>query len=386
MAIDHESFELLLSSVQRFVRERLMPAEEAVEEHDEVPADIVEDMKAMGLFGISIPEEYGGIGLSMSQECRVAYEIGHTALAFRSVFGTNVGIGSQGILMDGTEEQKRVILPRVATGELIMSFALTEPDAGSDSAALKARGERVGDHYVLNGTKRFITNAPRAGAFTLMARTDGPGPGGISAFIVPADLPGLSLGKPDKKMGQRGTKTCDVVLDNVRVPASNVIGGKPGQGFKTAMKVLDRGRLHISAVACGMAQRILDESVGYARERRQFGKRIGDFQLIQAMLADSQAELYAGWSMVQDCALRYDAKPVGQSDPQVSMRASCCKLFCTEMVGRVADRGVQVHGGSGYINEYPVERFYRDVRLLRLYEGTTQIQQMIIGRELVGRD
>jgi acyl-CoA dehydrogenase len=386
MAIDNESFELLLSSVQRFVRERLMPAEDAVEEQDEVPADIVEDMKVMGLFGISIPEEYGGIGLSMSQECRVAYEIGHTALAFRSVFGTNVGIGSQGILMDGTEEQKRVILPRVATGELIMSFALTEPDAGSDSAALKTRGELVGDHYVLNGTKRFITNAPRAGAFTLMARTDGPGPGGISAFIVPADLPGLSLGKPDKKMGQRGTKTCDVVLDNVRVPASNVIGGKPGQGFKTAMKVLDRGRLHISAVACGMAQRILDESVAYARERRQFGKRIGDFQLIQAMLADSQAELYAGWSMVQDCALRYDAKPAGQSDPQVSMRASCCKLFCTEMVGRVADRGVQVHGGSGYINEYPVERFYRDVRLLRLYEGTTQIQQMIIGRELVGRD
>ncbi|NML18108.1 acyl-CoA dehydrogenase family protein [Azohydromonas caseinilytica] len=386
MAIDQESFELLLSSVQRFVRERLMPAEDAVEEHDEVPADIVQDMKAMGLFGISIPEEYGGIGLSMSQECRVAYEIGHTSLAFRSVFGTNVGIGSQGILMDGTEEQKRVILPRVATGELIMSFALTEPDAGSDSAALKTRGELVGDHYVLNGTKRFITNAPRAGAFTLMARTDGPGPGGISAFIVPADLAGLSLGKPDKKMGQRGTKTCDVVLDNVRVPASNVIGGKPGQGFKTAMKVLDRGRLHISAVACGMAQRILDESVAYARERRQFGKRIGDFQLIQAMLADSQAELYAGWSMVQDCALRYDAKPAGQSDPQVSMRASCCKLFCTEMVGRVADRGVQVHGGSGYINEYPVERFYRDVRLLRLYEGTTQIQQMIIGRELVGRD
>jgi acyl-CoA dehydrogenase len=386
MAIDNESFELLLSSVQRFVRERLMPAEDAVEEHDEVPADIVEDMKDMGLFGISIPEEYGGIGLSMSQECRVAYEIGHTALAFRSVFGTNVGIGSQGILMDGTEEQKRVILPRVATGELIMSFALTEPDAGSDSAALKTRGELVGDHYVLNGTKRFITNAPRAGAFTLMARTDGPGAGGISAFIVPADLPGLSLGKPDKKMGQRGTKTCDVVLDNVRVPASNVIGGKPGQGFKTAMKVLDRGRLHISAVACGMAQRILDESVAYARERRQFGKRIGDFQLIQAMLADSQAELYAGWSMVQDCALRYDAKPAGQSDPQVSMRASCCKLFCTEMVGRVADRGVQVHGGAGYINEYPVERFYRDVRLLRLYEGTTQIQQMIIGRELVGRD
>ncbi|RDK10136.1 acyl-CoA dehydrogenase family protein [Cupriavidus lacunae] len=386
MAIDSESFELLLASVQRFVRERLIPAEDVVERTDDVPDDIVEDMKAMGLFGLSIPEEYGGIGLSMSQECRVAYEIGHTALAFRSVFGTNVGIGSQGILMDGTEQQKRAILPRVATGELIMSFALTEPDAGSDSAAIKTRGERDGDDYILNGSKRFITNAPRAGAFTLMARTDGPGAGGISSFIVPADLPGLSLGKPDKKMGQRGTKTCDVILENVRVPATSIIGGKPGQGFKTAMKVLDRGRLHISAVACGMAQRILDEAVRYARERKQFGKRIGDFQLVQAMLADSQAELYAGWSMVQDCALHYDAKPAGQSDPDVSMRASCCKLFCTEMVGRVADRGVQVHGGSGYINEFPVERFYRDVRLLRLYEGTTQIQQLIIGRALMDRD
>jgi acyl-CoA dehydrogenase len=391
MAIDNESFELLLATVQRFVRERLVPAEDAVEEHDEVPTEIVDDMKEMGLFGLSIPEEYGGIGLSMSQECRVAYEIGQTSLAFRSVFGTNVGIGSQGILMDGTEAQKQEILPRVATGELIMSFALTEADAGSDSAAVKTRGERVkdgdGDHYLLNGTKRFITNAPRAGAFTLMARTDGPGAGGISAFVVPAGAKGLSLGKPDKKMGQRGTKTCDVILDNVRIPAASIIGGKPGQGFKTAMKVLDRGRLHISAVACGMAQRILNEAVAYARDRKQFGKRIGDFQLVQAMLADSQAELYAGWSMVQDAALRYDAKGApGVSDPYVSMLASCCKLFCTEMVGRVADRGVQVHGGSGYINEYPVERFYRDVRLLRLYEGTTQIQQLIIGRELMGRD
>ncbi len=386
MAIDNESFELLLASVQRFVRERLIPAENAVEEHDEVPADIVQDMKDMGLFGLSIPEAYGGIGLSMEQECRVAYEIGHTSLAFRSVFGTNVGIGSQGILMDGTEEQKQTILPKVATGELIMSFALTEPDAGSDSAAVKTRADLDGDHYVLNGTKRFITNAPRAGAFTLMARSDGPGAGGISAFIVPADLPGLTLGKPDKKMGQRGTKTCDVNMDNVRVPAANIIGGVPGQGFKTAMKVLDRGRLHISAVACGMAQRILDEAVAYAQQRKQFGKRIGDFQLVQAMLADSQAELYAGWSMVQDCAKRYDGKPSPSvSDPDVSMRASCCKLFCTEMVGRVADRGVQVHGGSGYINEFPVERFYRDVRLLRLYEGTTQIQQIIIGRELMSR-
>jgi acyl-CoA dehydrogenase len=383
VSLDQETFQILKDSVQRFVRERLMPAEDHVEEHDEVPAEIVADMKELGLFGISIPEEYGGVGLSMAQECEVAYELGQTALAFRSVVGTNIGIGSQGILMDGTPEQKADYLPRIASGDLIVSFALTEPDAGSDAASLKTRAVADGSDYLITGSKRFITNAPRAGAFTLMARTGGPGAGGISAFIVPAGLPGLSLGKPDKKMGQRGTKTCDVNLENVRVPAANIIGGQPGKGFKTAMKVLDRGRLHVSALACGMAQRILQESVAYAQQRRQFGQRIGDFQLVQAMLADSQAELLAGWSLVQAAAQRYDAKPFGVSDPEVSMQASCAKMFTTEMVGRVADRGVQIHGGSGYINEYKVERFYRDVRLLRLYEGTTQIQQLVIGKHLM---
>jgi acyl-CoA dehydrogenase len=383
MALDHESFEILLATIQRFIRERLVPAENLVEDTDEVPEEIVAEMKALGLFGLSIPEEYGGIGLSMSQECRVAFELGRTALAFRSVFGTNVGIGSQGILMDGTPAQKAAMLPRVASGALVMSFALTEPDAGSDAAALKTRAERDGDDYVLNGTKRFITNAPRAGAFTLMARTGGPGAGGISAFIVPADAPGLRLGKTDKKMGQRGTKTCDVILENVRVPAENIIGGVPGEGFRTAMKVLDRGRLHISAVACGTARRIIEETTAYARERRQFGKAIGEFQLIQAMLADSQAEMLAGWALAQQVSARFDQKPPQVSDPEVSMQASCAKMFCTEMVGRVADRGVQIHGGAGYINDYKVERFYRDVRLLRLYEGTTQIQQIIIGREML---
>jgi acyl-CoA dehydrogenase len=285
--------------------------------------------------------------------------------------------------MDGTESQKSLYLPKVASGELIMSFALTEPDAGSDAASLKTRADLDGEHYILNGTKRYITNAPRAGAFTLMARTGGAGSSGVSSFIVPANLPGIQLGKADKKMGQRGTKTCDVILENVKVPAANIIGGVPGQGFKTAMKVLDRGRLHISAVACGMAQRILNESVRYAKDRHQFGKSIGEFQLIQAMLADAQAELMAGWSLVREVAERFDFKPAHASDPDLSMRVSSAKMFCTEMVGRVADRGVQVHGGAGYINEYPVERFYRDVRLLRLYEGTTQIQQIIIGRELL---
>jgi acyl-CoA dehydrogenase len=383
MALDTESFDLLLASVQRFILERLVPAEDVVEATDDVPADIIEDMKEMGLFGMSIPEEYGGIGLSMSQECRVIYEFGHTSAAFRSVFGSSVGIGSQGILMDGTSEQKAAWLPRVASGEIIMSFALTEPGAGSDSASITTRAEIDGDDYLVTGTKRFISNAPRSGAFTLMARTGGPGAGGITAFIVPAHLPGITLGKHDHKMGQRGTKTCDVVLDRVRVHSDNIIGDVPGRGFKTAMKVLDRGRLHISALACGMADRILKDAIAYARERKQFGQRIGDFQLVQAMLADSQAEAYAGWCMVQDAAARYDAKPAGAADPHISMLASCAKMFCTEMVGRVADRGVQVHGGAGYMSEYKVERFYRDVRLFRLYEGTTQIQQIIIGRELM---
>lgn len=386
MSLDQETFQIFKSSVQRFVRERLVPAEDYVEEHDEVPSHIVNDMREMGLFGISIPEEYGGSGLSMAQECEIAYELGQTALAFRSVVGTNIGIGSQGILIDGTPAQKSEYLPRIARGDLVISFALTEPDAGSDAAAIRASAVADGSDYLISGTKRFITNAPRAGAFTLMARTGGPGAGGISAFIVPAGLPGLSLGKPDKKMGQRGTKTCDVQLDNVRVPAANIIGGEPGKGFKTAMKVLDRGRLHLSALACGMAQRILRESVAYAQQRKQFGQRIGDFQLVLAMLADSQAELLAGWSLVQATAGQYDAKPFGVSEPEVSMQASCAKLFATEMVGRVADRGVQVHGGSGYINEYKVERFYRDVRLFRLYEGTSQIQQLVIGKHLMRTD
>ncbi len=383
MSLDQETFQLLKATVQRFVLERLVPAEDHVEEHDEIPEEIVSDMKELGLFGLSIPEEYGGIGLSMAQECEVAYELGQTALAFRSLVGTNIGIGSQGILMDGTEEQKAEYLPRIATGELIVSFALTEPDAGSDAASLKAKAVADGDDFLISGTKRFITNAPRAGAFTLMARTGGPGASGISAFIVPANLPGLTLGKPDRKMGQRGTKTCDVNLDEVRVPAANIIGGEAGKGFKTAMKVLDRGRLHISAIACGMATRILRESIAYAQQRKQFGQRIGDFQLVQAMLADSQAEMLAAWSLVQAAARRYDEKPFGVHDPDVSMHAACSKMFSTEMVGRVADRGVQIHGGSGYINEYKVERFYRDVRLLRLYEGTTQIQQLVIGKHLM---
>jgi len=379
MSLDQDTLQQLIDMVRRFVRERLVPLEAQVEEEDRIPEDVIQEMRELGLFGLSIPEEFGGLGLTMSEEVLIAQEIGYTSPAFRSVFATNVGIGSQGIIIDGTEKQKAEYLPRMASGELIGSFALTEPDVGSDAASVRTRAVRDGDHYIISGTKRFITNAPRAGVFTLMARTGTKEDGarGVSAFLVDANLGGITLGKPDKKMGQKGSLTCDVILDNVRVPADALIGGEEGRGFKTAMKVLNRGRLHISAVAVGAAQRLIDESVAYATERKQFGTEICNFQLIQAMLADSRTEHYAGKCMAEDAARRHEL-----GEPIIT-EAACCKLFCTEMVGRVADRAVQIHGGSGYISEYCVERFYRDVRLFRLYEGTTQIQQVVIAKNMI---
>jgi acyl-CoA dehydrogenase len=379
MIRDRETLDLLLANIARFVRERLVPNEERVAESDEIPPDIVADMKAMGLFGLTIPEQYGGLALTMEEEVQVLLELGRTSPAFRSVLGTTVGIGSQGILLDGTEEQKQTFLPRMATGELVASFALTEPDAGSDAASLRTTAIRDGDHYVVNGTKRYITNAPQAAVFTLMARSDpaDKGAGGISAFIVDAKSPGIGFGKRDKKMGQRGAHTCDVIFENCRVPAGNLIGGVEGRGFKTAMKVLDKGRIHIAAVCVAVAERMLTDALDYASQRKQFGQAIGEFQLVQAMLADSKAEIYAARCMVIDAARRRD------DGLPVSTEASCAKMFASEMCGRVADRAVQIFGGAGYISDYGIERFYRDVRLFRLYEGTTQIQQIIIARNML---
>lgn len=379
MTLDSETLDQLLATVRRFVRERLVPNEQRVADTDAIPEDIVAEMRTLGLFGLSIPAEYGGLGLSMTEEVRVTFELGQTSPVFRSRFGTNIGIGSQGIVIDGTEEQKRRYLPKLAAGEITGAFALTEPDSGSDAASLRTSAKREGDHYILNGTKRFITNAPEAGVFTVMARTnpEDKGASGISAFLVEAGAPGLRLGKIDRKMGQRGNHTCDVIFENCRVPTGSIIGGKEGQGFKTAMKVLDRGRLSIAAVCVGVAERLIRDSLAYAVERKQFGRPIADFQLVQAMLADSQTEAYAARSMVLDAARRRDAGEV------VTMEASCCKLYASEMVGRVADRAVQIHGGAGYIADYGVERFYRDVRLFRLYEGTSQIQQLIIARQMI---
>jgi len=379
MIRDPQTLALLLDSVKRFVRSKLVPAEHRLAETDEIPPALIDDMRELGLFGMCIPEQYGGLGLTMEEEVLVAFELAWTSPAFRSLIGTNNGIGSQGIIIDGTSAQKEKYLPRLASGELIASFALTEPDSGSDAASLRTSAVRDGDVYILNGTKRYITNAPEAGVFTVMARTDpnSKGAGGISAFLVKAGAPGLSLGKRDIKMGQKGAHTCDVIFENCRVPAENLIGSQEGIGFKTAMKVLDKGRLHIAAVCVGVAERMLNDALAYAMERKQFGKPIADFQLIQAMLADSKAEIYAARSMVLDAARRRDA------GEDISTEASCCKLFASEMCGRVADRAVQIHGGAGYIAEYAVERFYRDVRLFRIYEGTSQIQQLLIARDMI---
>jgi acyl-CoA dehydrogenase len=379
--LDIETFELLRDTVRRFVDERLIPAEDEVEAADEVPAAIIQQMRELGLFGLSIPEAYGGLGLSMFEEAAIIREITRASVVFRSVIGTTVGIGSQGIVIDGTEEQKQAWLPKLATGEAIASFALTEPEAGSDAASVRTKAILDGDVYRITGAKRYITNAPRASVFTVMARSepDIKGAGGISAFIVPADTPGISLGKPDRKMGQRGAKTCDVIFEDCVVPASAIIGGKPAQGFKTAMKVLDRGRIHIAAVALGMCDRLIDMSLSYASERKQFGQPLTGFQLVQGMLADSQTDSLAAQGLTEAAARKFDA---GQN---VTLEAAVAKYFASEAVGRIADRAVQIHGGAGYMAEYKVERFYRDVRLLRIYEGASQIQQVIIAREMQRR-
>ena len=381
MAIDSDILEQVVKTVRRFVNERLIPLEAQVSEQDRIPDEVVQEMRDLGLFGLTIPESYGGLGLNSEEECCIVMELGRTSPAFRSIVGTNMGIGSQGLLMDGTEDQRRHFLPKIASGEIIGSFALTEPNAGSDAASLQTKAVEDGDDFLLTGTKQWITNAKSAQLFTVFARTNPnePRSKGVSAFLVEADRSGITLSGNYKKMGQQGAHVCDINFDQCRVPKSNIIGGpnRINNGFQTAMKTLDRGRIHIAALSVGCAKRLIDMSINYALERKQFGKPIAEFQLLQGMLADSQAECYAAECMVMDAARLLD------KGEQVNTQASCAKLFATEMVGKVADRALQIHGGAGYMEDYPVARFYRDVRLFRLYEGTSQVQQTIIARNLI---
>ncbi|MCC4309679.1 MAG: acyl-CoA dehydrogenase family protein [Alcanivorax sp.] len=377
MIRDQEGLTALLEEVRGWVREVAIPAEDTVEARDEVPEELVEDMRRRGYFGWSIPEQYGGAGLTCEELVLGAMELSQAATAFRARVGTNTGIGSEALVADGTEEQKNRYLPALARGEITGCFALTEPEAGSDATALTTSARRDGDHYVLNGTKCYITNAPIAGLFTVMARTDPDNrtAGGISAFLVEAGTPGLSVGPAYKKMGQAGSPVSEVYFEDCRVPAANLIGGVEGQGFATAMKVLNKQRLHLSALCTGPAMRMRDEALAHASQRRQFGRPVAEFQLVQAMIADMQTEIHAARALILETARKRDA------GGDVKLDASMCKYFASEMCGRVADRAVQIFGGAGYVADYScIERLYRDVRLFRLYEGTSQIHQLNIAK------
>jgi len=376
--MDAEDFRQIRDAVRQLVREEVVPLEERIEDEDRIPDELRAQIAEMGLFGYALPEEYGGLGVTMSEDVELAIEFGYTTPAFRSLFGTNNGISGQVIARFGDEMQKKKYLPGLSAGELIGSFALTEAEAGSDPSALRTSARRDGDDWVINGSKRYITNAPLADLFVVFARTNPEEKGGrgISSFVVETTTPGVTVGPKDKKMGQSGAWTAEVYFDDVRVPAEALVG-EEGRGYAKALTVLSRGRLHIAALCVGMAQRVLDESVAYAATAKQGGAPIGRFQLVQAMLADMHAELLAARSMVRDVAARYDTAE------DTSVGPSSAKLFCTEMVGRAVDKAVQVHGGLGYLRTTPVERFYRDARLYRLYEGTSEVQRVIIGGALL---
>jgi acyl-CoA dehydrogenase len=379
MQPDDEEFESVLDTVRSFVRDEVVAVEDQIETEDRIPDRIRDQAKAMGLFGYMLPVQFGGLGMTAYQDARLAMEFGWTAPAFRSMFGTNNGIAGQVLVNAGTPAQQERWLPGMATGDIVASFALTEPEAGSDPSGLRTRAEREGDCYVITGQKRFITNAIYADILMVFARTGTQGKGGkgISVFVVPTDTPGVVVGPKDAKMGQRGAASSEVFLDGARVPADHLVGEVEGEGFATAMRSLVKGRIHIAAMAVGMAKRLLYESLKHATTNAQGGTKLAEFQLVQAMLAESEAEIFAGESMLLEAARRYD----DESDRFIA--PSSAKLFCTEMVGRVADRAVQIHGGMGYMREVPVERFYRDCRLFRLYEGTSEIQKLIIARHLV---
>jgi acyl-CoA dehydrogenase len=376
--MDVADFKEILSTVRAFVRDDVVPREDEIEATDAIPGDIRRKAIDMGLFGYTLPEEHGGLGASLYEDVQLAFEFGYTTPAFRSMFGTNNGIAGKVLVNAGTEEQQKRWLPKLAAGA-VASFALTEAEAGSDPSGLTTRAARDGDSYVISGAKRFITNAPDADLFVVFARTGGEirGTKGISVFLVESDRSGVTVGPKDHKTGQAGAGTAEVFFDEVRVPLSTLVGGKEGAGFGEAMKSLVRGRVHIAAMCVGMAQRILDESVAYAASNKQGGCPIGEFQLVQAMLAEIQTGLYAGRAMVLEAARKYDSGEDRKIGP------AAAKLFCSEMVGRAADLGVQIHGGMGYMRGVAVERCFRDARLFRIYEGTSEIQKLILGRALL---
>ncbi|MEV6697464.1 acyl-CoA dehydrogenase family protein [Streptomyces sp. NPDC051453] len=377
--MDASEFKAVLESVRRFIRDDVVPREREIDQADEIPAEIRRKAVDMGLFGYTLPEEYGGMNASVGEDAQLCFEFGYTSLAFRSMFGTNIGIAGQVLVNYGTEEQRQTWLPRLAQGA-VASFALTEPEAGSDPSGMTTRAVGTGDgHYEISGSKRFITNAGLADVFMVFARTreGAKGTDGISCFLVEKGTPGLTVGPKDVKTGQAGAYTHEVFFDGVRVPASALVGGAEDRGFRAAMRSLAKGRVHVAALCVGQATRALEESIQHARTNKSGGEPIGRFQLVQAMLAESRAELDAARALVLEVARKYD------SGEDTKIGPSTAKLFATEMAGRVADRAVQIHGGTGYMRETTVERIARDVRVTRIYEGTSEVQKLIIGRALL---
>ncbi|MFM7027306.1 MAG: acyl-CoA dehydrogenase family protein [Chakrabartia sp.] len=377
--MDPEIFDAFIDQLKRYVRERLIPAEADVIANDRIPEDILQEMRDMGLFGITIPEEFGGAGMNVSQYIETVKQLAYASPAYRSTISINIGMTGSAIKNFGTPEQKAHWLPRIASGE-IACFGLTEPGSGSDSAAMQTSAVRDGNGYKLNGTKRYITNSPHAKIGLIMARTNKealPKNAHVSAFIVDMTTPGISIGSPDKKMGQSGAHIADINMDDVKIPGDALVGGEEGRGFQIAMQSLDNGRLSVAGMAVGMGRRALDTAVRYATERKAFGEAISNFQLIQSMLADSDAELYAAECMIADACARADR---GEN---IVRKAAAAKMFASEACGRVVDRCVQVYGGAGYLAEYEAERFFRDARILRIYEGTTQIMQLQIAKHML---
>ena len=375
-------FAAMEQELRRFVRERLRPAEPRLAAEDGVPPEILAEMRALGLFATSLPRRHGGLGLSMEQQVRLHMELAQASCVYRSRLSTTIGLGAQPILHHGTEAQQARWLPPMAAGAVTAAFGLTEPEAGSDAGAVRTVALRNGERYVLNGIKRYITNAPEADVFIIMARTDPatPGPAGISAFIAERGTPGLVVGTVDVKMGQAGSHTAEVYLNECAVPAANLIGGREGRGFKTAMQGINHARLHVAATCVGQATRLTADALRHALERRQFDQPIAEFQSVQNLLADCRTETYAARAMVLETARRWDA---AGAEGDVITDIACSKLFASEMVSRVADRCVQIHGGAGYMADYDVERLFRDVRLFRIFEGTSQIQQLLIARRMI---
>ena len=377
--VDDETLESILSTVRDYVREKVIPRELEIEETNEIPREIREESAEMGLFGWAIPEEFGGLGLNAEQDALLSFELGYTTPSYRSLFGTNNGIAGQVLVNYGTDQQKQEWLPKIASGEVVASFALTEADAGSDPSGLTTKAVKDGDDYVINGSKRFITNAALSDVLMVFARTDpnASGSKGNSVFLEPTKAEGVTVGPPDKKIGQAGALTSELFFDDVRVPSANLVGGEEEVGFRAAMASLNKGRLHIGAICVGQATRILHDTIEHAKNAKQGGRPIADFQLVQAQLADCYTELRAARALVLDAARRWDAGTDRKLGPSTS------KLYASEMLGRVADRGVQVHGGMGYMRETSVERFSRHARLFRIYEGTSEIQRLVIARQLI---